>query len=236
MNINSKQQKAVPIDGEDDANLGDAPKNAMNAPAKIPLGLKDDFADPLKPESHCCSCTAVEQETEVSNEGIQGHYGVISLFDGVSSMVRILKQKLKQAPVAIILAEKDEMLRSLVCVEFGYKSDEQWGYTADCCYIRDVNSILKNDCYLLRQAVSMYPDLKWFVIGGSPCQDLTYAGPSQGLLGLVGSQSRLFFVLLFLTLLFWDTVKLFNMQWSLHRIRAIQCLIGVISKQRVACI
>ncbi len=41
-----------------------------------------------------------------------------------------------------------------------------------------------------------YPNLKWFIIGGSPCQDLTFAGPSQGLLGVVGSQSRLFFVLL----------------------------------------
>ena len=42
----------------------------------------------------------------------------------------------------------------------------------------------------------MYPNLKWIIVGGSPCQDLTFAGPSQGLLGLVGSQSRLFFVLL----------------------------------------
>ncbi len=141
----------------------------------------------------------MEQDTAVPGSSIQGHYGIISLFDGVSSVARILKQKLQQPPVAIILAEMDEMLRGLVCAEFGYRSDEQWGYTVDgasCCYIRDVNSILKNDCYLLRQAVSMYPNLKWFIIGGSPCQDLTYAGPSQGLLGLVGAQSRLFFVLL----------------------------------------
>ncbi len=65
-----------------------------------------------------------------------------------------------------------------------------------CLYIRDVNSLLDNDCHVLRQVVAMYPNLKWFIIGGSPCQDLTFAGPSQGLLGLVGSQSRLFFVLL----------------------------------------
>ena len=117
----------------------------------------------------------------------------------MSSVVRILKQKLQQPPAAIILAEIDEKLRSLVCAEFGYRSDEQWGYTVDgaaCCYIRDVNSIIKNDCYLLRQVVSMHPNLKWFIVGGSPCQDLTFAGPSQGLLGLVASQSRLFFVLL----------------------------------------
>ena len=202
MNMNSKKQKAGSFDGDDAACPGDGRKNEVNTPIETPLGLKDDSVHPLNPESHCCSYAAVEQETVVPNEGIQGHYGhygVISAFDGVSSVVRILKQKLKKSPVAIILAEKDEMLRSLVCAEFGYRSDEQSGYTADgaaCCYIRDVNSFLKNDCYLLRQAVSMYPDLKWFIIGGSPCQDLTYAGPSQGLLGLVGSQSRLFFVLL----------------------------------------
>ena len=131
--------------------------------------------------------------------GIQGQYGIISLFDGVSSVVRILKQKLQQPPAAIILAELDEKIRGLVCAEFGYRSDEQWGYTCDgaaCCYIRDVNTILKDNCYLLRQVVAMYPNLKWFIVGGSPCQDLTFAGPSQGLLGLVGSQSRLFFFLL----------------------------------------
>ena len=150
-------------------------------------------------ETHCCSYAAVKQDCTLPGNSIQGHYGIISLFDGVSSVVRILKKKLQQPPVAIILAEQDEKLRSLVCAEFGYRPDEQWGYTVDgaaCCYIRDVNSILKNDCYLLRQVVSMYPNLKWFIVGGSPCQDLTYAGPSQGLLGLVGSQSRLFFVLL----------------------------------------
>ena len=136
---------------------------------------------------------------EAPVKGIQGQYGIISLFDGVSSVVRILKQKLQQPPTAVILAELDENLRSLVCAEFGYRADEQWGYTADgatCCYVRDVSTVIKNDCHLLRQVVSMHPNLKWFIVGGSPCQDLTYAGPSQGLLGLVGSQSRLFFVLL----------------------------------------
>ena len=175
------------------------PRDAPNVPTKEPLVHNTVTPDPPNLGSHCCSYAAVEREVEVGNDGIQGDYGVISLFDGVSSVVRILKQKLKQAPAAIILAEKDEMLRSLVCAEFGYRSDEQWGYAIDgsaCCCIRDVNSILENDCYILRQAVVMYPNLKWFTIGGSPCQDLTFAGPSQELLGLVGSQRRLFFVFL----------------------------------------
>ena len=42
----------------------------------------------------------------------------------------------------------------------------------------------------------MFPDCKWVVVGGSPCQDLTFAGPLRGVLGLIGPSSRLFFVLL----------------------------------------
>ena len=164
---------------------------------------QDEKGKEKKNEEHNASASliipALLCDDTVPTSGIQGQYGIISLFDGVSSVVRILKQKLQQPPSAIILAELDEKIRGLVCAEFGYRSDEQWGYTTDgtaCRYVRDVNTILKDNCYLLRQVVAMYPNLKWFVVGGSPCQDLTFAGPSQGLLGLVGSQSRLFFVLL----------------------------------------
>ena len=48
------------------------------------------------------------------------------------------------------------------------------------------------------------------IIGGSPCQDLTYAGYLHGLLGLVGARSRLFFLLLL-------------------TIRTIQILVGISS-------
>ena len=59
-----------------------------------------------------------------------GKYGVISLFDGVSSVVRSLTKKLGCPPTAILLAENDEAIRRLVCAEFGYPTDEKWGYTA----------------------------------------------------------------------------------------------------------
>ena len=203
MNENSKKQKSilekntcVPCPAENDK---------QEADIKTPIQPGTSCETPINSEQignsvgHCCSYAAVPPDNVAPVKGIQGQYGIISLFDGVSSVARILKQKLQQPPAAIILAELDEKLRSLVCAEFGYRADEQWGYTADgatCCYVRDVNTIIKKDCHLLRQVVSMHPNLKWFIVGGSPCQDLTYAGPSQGLLGLVGSQSRLFFVLL----------------------------------------
>ena len=40
----------------------------------------------------------------------------------------------------------------------------------------------------------MYPNIRWLLISGSPCQDLTFAGYLNGLLGLTGRRSMLFFV------------------------------------------
>ena len=176
-------------------------KKQKSAPEEIKVAQcqDEDKEEKRNNDLHVASSVpdpGLRRDETLPKGGIQGQYGIISWFDGVSSVVRILKQKLQQPPAAIILAELDEKIRGLVCAEFGYRSDEQWGYTTDgaaCCYVRDVNTILKDNCYLLRQVVAMYPNLKWFIVGGSPCQDLTFAGPSQG---LVGSQSRLFFVLL----------------------------------------
>ena len=56
-----------------------------------------------------------------------------------------------------------------------------------CLYISDVHKLAENDCLLLRQLAAQFPGLKWFIIGGSPCQDLTYAGYLHSLLGLESS-------------------------------------------------
>ena len=125
----------------------------------------------------------------------------------------MLTKKLGCPPTAILLAENDESIRRLVCTEFGYRTDEKWGYTMSgsaCLYISDVHKLAENDCLLLRQLAVQFPGLKWFLIGGSRCQDLTYAGYLHGLLGLVGARSRLFFLLLL-------------------TIRTIQILVGISS-------
>ena len=142
--------------------------------------------------------TVVEPATS-AGAFVSGRYGIISLFDGVSSVVPILKKKLGYPPVAVILAECDRSLRELVCTEFDYRSDERWGYTPDgsaVLYLRDVNSVIAGHCKVLQELVQMFPDCKWITIGGSPCQGLTFAGPLRGLLGLIGPSIRLFFVLL----------------------------------------
>ena len=146
--------------------------------------------------SSCCGDATLQGSTIKAKPG---KYGIISLFDGVSSVVRSLTQKLGCPPTAILLAENDEAVRRLVCAEFGYRTDEKWGYTTSgsaCLYITDVHKIADNDCLLLRQLTALFPGLRWFIIGGSPCQDLTYAGYLHVLLGLVGARSRLFFLLL----------------------------------------
>ena len=157
----------------------------------------------------CCKVLPVQNrilnnQTEIklatpANAVSRGRYGIISLFDGVSSVVPILKKKLGYPPAAVILAECDLSLRQLVCTEFGYRSDEKWGYTAEgsaVLYVKDVHSIIARQCKVLQDLVQMFPDCKWIIVGGSPCQDLTFAGPWRGLLGLIGPSSRLFFVLL----------------------------------------
>ena len=171
--------------------------------------LKQERPPPCTPGTACCKVLPVQSrtlnnQTEVklvtpANAVGRGRYGIISLFDGVSSVVPILKKKLGYPPTAVILAECDLSLRQLVCTEFGYRSDEKWGYTAEgsaVLYVKDVHSIIARQCKVLQDLVRMFPDCKWIIVGGSPCQDLTFAGPWRGLLGLIGPSSRLFFVLL----------------------------------------
>ena len=91
------------------------------------------------------------------------------MFDGVSSVVPILKKKLGYPPTAVILAECDLSLRQLVCTEFGYRSDEKWEYTAEgsgVLYVKDVHSIIARQCKVLQDLVQMFPDCKWIIVGG----------------------------------------------------------------------
>ena len=144
-----------------------------------------------------------------------GGYGVISLFDGVSSVVPTLTRKFGYAPAVAILAENDIDIRAVVCAEFGYRADEQWSFTPQgtaALYVKDVHSLIAKNCQVLRSTIEAYSGLKWIIAGGSPCQDLTFAGPHKGLLGLAGPCSRLFFV--FLCIIF--TVQLFFF-WSMLR-------------------
>ena len=132
----------------------------------------------------CCRAQPVaakgddNQETQCKDIGtdgpVRGRYGVISLFDGVSTVMPILRKKFGYAPVEAILADGDLSLRELVCTEYGYRSDEKWGYTVEgsaVLYLKDVHVVINHNCQLLKELVQMFPDCKWIIVGGSPCQD-----------------------------------------------------------------
>ena len=170
------------------------------AKLRVPASISDCGS----PKGACQDADPGEASPGGNQEGyrdteIDAEYGVISLFDGVSTVIPTLQKKLGQPPTVIVLAEIDVSLRALVCAEFGYRPDQTWGRTkhgSASLYVKDVNSLLKDNCRYLYEAISIAPKAKWIIVGGSPCQDLTFAGPHRGLLGLVGKSSRLFFTLL----------------------------------------
>jgi hypothetical protein len=155
-------------------------------------------------QSECepASFTAIDPEglpMTVLGETGPAKVGIISMFDGVGSVYHIIKKKLGKPPAVYIAAEHDPVLRRLVSAELGMREDQQWGYNLESegvamIYVKDVWNLLHKESLILRQAKAMYPEIKWLLISGSPCQDLTYAGYLNGLLGLTGKRSMLFFV------------------------------------------
>ena len=125
------------------------------------------------------------------------HIGVISLFDGVSSVLPAVTEVLGGQPAIFVGAECDQTLRHLVAEKHGFRLDGQWrkhpsGMSS--IYIDDVKKLFADGCKILSQIISIAGrECKWLFVSGSPCQDLTIAGPTQGVVGICGRQSSLFF-------------------------------------------
>ena len=124
-------------------------------------------------------------------------YAIISLFDGVGSAIQAIATAVGGPPCIVIAAECDPILRQIVSEQFLFRSDGKW--TKSCpntytLYTDDVRKILRDNCRILREAFFLAgPHCRWIVVAGSPCQDLTTAGPFQGLLGLTGPCSSMFY-------------------------------------------
>ena len=90
-----------------------------------------------------------------------------------------------------ILLRSDPVLTSQCRTWIHKKTMELFGRRH--CYLacQDAWSLLDQDSFLLRQAKVLFPELRWLLIAGSPCQDLTYAGYLNDLLGLRGKRSML---------------------------------------------
>ena len=125
------------------------------------------------------------------------HIGVISLFDGVSSVLPAVTEVLGGQPAIFVGAECDQTLRHLVAEKHGFRLDGQWrkhpsGMSS--IYIDDVKKLFADGCKILSQIISIAGrECKWLFVSGSPCQDLTIAGPTQGVVGICGRQSSLLF-------------------------------------------
>ena len=124
-------------------------------------------------------------------------YAIISLFDGVGSAIPAITQAFGCAPRIIIAAECDPILRQIVGEQFLFRTDGKWTQSSKdtyTIYVDDVRQLLKDQCRIFKEAFALAgPLCRWFVIAGSPCQDLTPAGPLKGLLGLTGPCSSLFY-------------------------------------------
>ena len=123
--------------------------------------------------------------------------GVISLFDGVSSVLPIVTDILGRQPTIFVGAENDQTLRHLVAEKHGFRLDGKWKkHPSGMCsiYLDDVKKLFAKNCQLFSEIISIAgTECKWILAAGSPCQDFTFAGFSGGLLGLCGPQSSLFF-------------------------------------------
>ena len=98
-------------------------------------------------------------------------------------------------PKVFIAAECEEELRQLVSAYTGLQKDGKWTRLESGTYgiyVDNVTKLLFNDCFILREAAVIGKDCKWIIISGSPCQDLTYAGPHGGYFGIIGTRSVLF--------------------------------------------
>ena len=123
-------------------------------------------------------------------------YAIISLFDGVGSAIPAITKAIGCAPRIIIVAECDPVLRQIVSEQFSFRTDGKWTQSSKdtfTLYADDVRQLLRDQCRIFKEAFALAgPQCRWFVIAGSPCQDLTPAGPLKGLLGLTGPCSSLF--------------------------------------------
>ena len=123
--------------------------------------------------------------------------GLISLFDGIGSVLPTFISRLQAYPKVFIAAECEEELRQLVAAQTGLNRDGKWtkleGGTFGM-YVDDVRKLLFNDCFKLKEAAVLGKGCKWIIVSGSPCQDLTYAGTLGGFFGIVGTKSVFFLV------------------------------------------
>ena len=177
-------------------------KNPLTKTADTPPeSNRDCLRPPLEDSDKVLNCPAGRDKDASPPKRIKYSevhpYAIISLFDGVGSAIPAITQAFGCAPHIVIAAECDPILRQIVGEQFLFRTDGKWTQSSKdtyTIYVDDVRQLLKDRCRIFREAFAIAgPQCRWFVIAGSPCQDLTPAGPLKGLLGLTGPCSSLFY-------------------------------------------
>ena len=144
-------------------------------------------------------------------------YAVISLFDGCGSTFHIIKNAVGYAPKVFLAAEWDGTLRAIVADALGLSLDGSWRFNrfqSKSMYLSDVDDLFKDDALVVRQFLALLPDnCRIFVVGGSPCTELTIGSSDRGLLGLSGPASCLFFTIHLLLFLLQSTLPPKNIRF-----------------------
>ena len=96
--------------------------------------------------------------------------GLVSLFDGIGSVLPTFVSRLQAYPKVFIAAECEEELRQLVSAHTGLQRNGKWtkleGGTYGI-YVDDVKKLLFNDCFILKEAAVFGKGCKWIVVSGS---------------------------------------------------------------------
>ena len=170
----------------------------LNHPPSLPSPLPAEIPDARNSAPHAPSplsspAQGINGGPAMPHPVPRRPYGIISLFDGCSSSAATITEAVGYAPSFVIAAENGADIRPIVA-ECRYSLVPAWGpsqLAAAAFYAADVRQVVATDALLLRQAAALQPGCKVFIIGGSPCQDLTIAGYSGGKLGLAGNRSIL---------------------------------------------
>ena len=172
-----------------------SPQRLSSSPTRPGPYTTDSIKGGASLDKAVCTIASSTGDGEVSKPP----YAILSMFDGCGSSVDIIESKIGYRPKACVLCEKDETLRYLVGEKYGISVDQIWQHSSKgggaFYYAKDVDNLFVDNARLLREFTALCSDCHFFVIGGSPCTDLTYAGGDQGFLGICGPASVLFFTM-----------------------------------------
>ena len=172
------------------------PLNDATIPVDQLIAIEASLSQPSEVGNASMPDSAIDHPMQSTDA--EPPYAVLSMFDGCGSSLDILIEKFGYRPKVCLLCERDETLRYLVAEKHGISVNLQWIHSAKggiFYYANDVDLLFDDKARILREFVTLSDYCHVFVIGGSPCTDLTYAGQEHGRLGICGPESVFFFTM-----------------------------------------